>query len=340
MNSHMTCRALFFLFCSLFSLVSCDEQDAVEVAIEKPDRKTIDVARLGINAFANAAQFGSPAQQFAEVQGVLGVNRLRILMNWDDGVQASASSPINFSFYDDLVGSIPDGVQALIVLTNVPSWFQNPSSWSASNQRLSFVEQWIVPAVRRYRTNPHVLGFQIWNEPNNDANPQNTFMEVVATPGNYVEMLAAAYSAIKDLAPDKKVFNAATLPLHQNFPNNLKYNEKMRDLGVLQFLDVYAFHFYGDQYEKFIIEPKKFLNSLGKPLWATESGMQGFDQQLEFGERTWPWLFEQLPNLERVFIYQFAEVSSPATTFGLRNPSAQNGLSDLYVHLRDRNLAG
>jgi hypothetical protein len=79
-----------------------------------------------------------------------------------------------------------------------------------------------------------------------------------------------------------------------------------------------------------------FLNGLPKPIWITESGAQGVNSQLEYGERVWPFLTDKIPGIERIYQYQFAEATPADVTYGLRNLSGDLPVSDLYVHLRDR----
>jgi len=259
-----------------------------------------------------------------------------VLFAWNDMVQSRSGASPNFSFYDDIVSQIPAGVQALVVITGVPSWFSDSTLWIGGNPRTTFVELWVKKVVARYGGNGGIIGFQIWNEPNMGSNPDNSLLGMANDPVNYVEMLATAFSVAKDIAPSKLVLNAATTAINQNFEGTLNYNKAMRDAGVVSFVDVYAFHYYGKQFERFVSGIDSFLRGIGKPLWATESGQQGVNKQLEYGERVWPFLLEELPNLQRVFIYQFAETSSPDNTFGLRNPSAEFPVSDLYINLRDR----
>src|SRR5690606_6259339 len=152
-------------------------------------------------------------------------------------------------------------------------------------------------------------GFQIWNEPNMAANPENTTLDVVQNPANYVEMLARAHNVVENLAPGKLVLNAATTSINQNFPHSLDYNKGMREAGAQSFLDVWAIHYYGEQFER-VIQPdgvREFLRGIGGRVWVTESGRQGVTAQLAYGETAWPFLLEKIPNIERIYIYQFTE---------------------------------
>lgn len=320
---------LFLTACS-----SSEVEDALDLA-DGVERKTIDYSRLGVNAFANDFKFGTPEAQYAEVSSTLRLKRVRILFNWSDGVQPVPNGAINFSFYDSIVNAIPADVEILAVVAGLPSWMKDSQNWVNGNPRQTLVRDFFAPMVNHFQ---RVSAWQLWNEPNMMSNPDNTILGIADSPVNYVEMLAFASNRMADSAPGKILVNAATTAINQNFPESLKYNEGMRDAGAQSFIAAWAIHYYGAQYEN-VVRPDgvaDFLNGLGKPIWVTESGKQGYDKQLEYGERTWPYLVEKILNLDRIYIYQFTEATPASQTYGLRNLEAGFELSDLYIALRDR----
>ncbi len=323
--------SLFFLSCN-----SSTVQDARD-AIDDPERRTIDYARLGTNAFVNDSQFGTVAEQFAEVRNTLRIQHVRVLMLWSDAVQSGPGADRNFGFYDKIIDALPAGMDALIVLSGLPRWMTNPGNWTDGNPRQTFVEEWVRPVVRRYGGNARVVGFEIWNEPNQLSNSENITLDIVSSPDNYVELLALAHSTVKQFS-NKLVVSAATTAINQNFPESLDYNRGLRDAGAQAFLDVWAIHYYGKQYENVVRSGgvADFLSSISAPIWVTESGAQGVNSQLAYAEQTWPFLIDEIPGISRIYQYQFTEASSAESTYGMRNPSASMPVSDLYVHLRDR----
>lgn len=339
-------RLLLLVACFCCLACNSDDRDKISDAIENPDdiadiidgvdRKPIDVSRTGVNAFGNKSQFGSPCSQYAEVQNTLGLRYIRLLFQWNDAVQPAPGASPSFGFYDELASCIPAGTEAVVVLAGVPSWMVDNANWIDGNPRTTFVERWVRPVVSRYRRNGRITAFQIWNEPNRDVDSDNSVLDVLTSPTNYVEMLARAYSVVKDLAPGKMVVNAATTSLVQNFPDTLNYNKAMRDAGVENFVDVYAIHYYGMQFEKFLGGGRDFLRGLSRPIWITESGQQGVNKQLSYVETVWPYLREQVSGIDRIFYYQFASETAPEEAFGLKTTSAEFPVSDLYIHLRDR----
>lgn len=313
---------------------SSDVEEAVDIADGVP-RKTVPQERLGVNAFANDSRFGTPSQQFNDVRR-LGLRWVRVLFSWDDNVQSSPSKAPFFGFYDDVLSAIPQDMKVLVILTGVPRWVNNSANWVGGSARSTFVDQWVRPVVERYKDDPRVEGFQIWNEPNMVENAMNSTLDVATSPTNYVEMLALAHNVIKDVAPDKLVVSAATTAINQNYPSSLDYNRAMRDAGAQNFLDVWGVHYYGKQFENVVRSNgvRDFLEGLSSRIWITESGERGVSSQLAYAEQVWPFLLDKIPEIERIYIYQYSEDESPATTYGLRNTSS-TPLSDLYVWLRD-----
>jgi hypothetical protein len=334
-------RTILLILISLIFFItsSCNSstvKDAIGI-IEGVPRKTIDTSILGINAFVNDSRFGSIPAQFQEVRDVIGIRYVRVLIQWDERVQPVPGGEKDFSFYDAIIDSLPAGVEALVIISGLPSWMSNSANWIDGDARRTFHNQWVRPVVRRYGGKPRVRAFQVWNEPNMISNPQNGILGF-DSPVNYIETLALAHNFIKENAPSKLVVNAATTAINQNYPATLDYNRSMRDAGLFEFIDIFAMHYYGRQFEN-VVRPggvASFLNSIPRPIWVTESGSIGVDQQLAYGEQVWPYLTEQISGITRIYIYQFTDNAPLDGNYGLKNLS---GVTDLYIHLRDRKSA-
>jgi hypothetical protein len=301
-------------------------------------RKEVPFSLLGVNAFVNDPRFGSIRNQFREVKGTLRLRRVRVLLAWNDQIQPTPSSEPFFGFYDDIVRSLPVGVEAVAVLTGVPSWMSDSRNWINGDPRQTFVDLWVKKVISRYRRRGRLAGYQIWNEPNNPDFVENVTLDVLTKPTNYVELLARAHSAIKGVARRKKVINAATTAIAQNFPSTLDYNRAMVEAGILSFTDAYAIHYYGKNIERVLLPGgvADFLNGLGREIWVTESGVQGVNRQLEYAQRIFPFIKSRVPSIRRIYWYQFTDDAPSDSTYGLRNLSPGAFVSDLYVHLRDR----
>ncbi len=318
---------------------ACNATDAIKEAIDtiNVQRKPINKNITGVNAFANDSRFGSPSAQYNEVKNVLGLKHVRVLMNWDSGAQPSPGGALNFSFYDSLIDAVPAGVDVLIVTTEVPSWMSNSANWIGGSPRTTMIKEWIEPLAQRYGSNGKVIGIQLWNEPNMEANADNSLMGFTNAPEVYAEFLTAAAATMRRVAPRLKVVNAATTAINQNHPATLDYNKAMAAAGVADAVDVYAIHYYGEQFERLVRGGiQDFLKKdINKAIWVTESGERGVNLQQRYVERTWPFLKEKVPGIERFYYYQFTENTPPESTYGLRNLSTGNPVSDLYIWLRD-----
>lgn len=336
-------RPLISLILALtLMIVGCKStvKDAIDVA-NGVERKPIDTSRLAINAFANDGRFGTISSQFADIRSTLGITRVRVLMAWDDNVQPTPSSEPNFSFYDAVISGLAPGQTALIVVTGLPSWMSDKKQWIGNDGGRTFVEKWVQLVVDRYGDDPRVVGFQIGNEPNNPDFSMNLTLGFLEDPVAYVAVLARAYSIIQSQTPSKKTVIAATTALNQAFPQTRDYNRRMRDAGALAFCDIWAAHIYGRQYENIIRDGgvADFLNGINKPIWITETGAQGVNNQLAYGEEMWPFLLKNIRGIDYFFVYQYTDSSPAAVSYGLRTLDSKAPVSDLYTHLRTKALS-
>jgi hypothetical protein len=299
----------------------------------------INKKTMGVNAFVNDPSFGTIAEQFQEVQTTLGLNYVRVLFNWGDGIQPSPTATPNFSFYDDIIANLPEGMDALVIINGLPSWMSNSANWINGDPRYTFVQLWFKQVVARYATNKQIVGWEVWNEPNDNGNPENITLQINegTTNGaqNYTEMLSYAYGVAKQLAPNINVVSAATTAIDQNYPHTLNYGKAMKTAGAENFCNIWGVHYYGKEYDHIYLPNgiKSFLNSLTLPIWLTESGAKGVDQQLSYVNETWSILDSAIKNLDRLYYYQFTEATPPSSTYGLRNPGPGQEYSDLYDYL-------
>lgn len=298
----------------------------------------IDWDEVGINAFVNEPEFGTPAQQFSEVQTDLGLSFVRVLFDWNDAIQSAPGATIDFSFYDDIINSLPDGVDALVILTGIPSWMEDSSNWINNNPRLTFVSYWVSSVIERYGSNNKIVAWEVWNEPNMTTNNDNVVLQLDSSPENYVEMLQAAYSLIREKTPDKLIVGAATTSINEDYPHPLHYNRGMKAAGAEQYMDKWGLHYYGKELIHFL-NPEggaEFLNTLTIPIWMTESGQKGSTEQLQYVQEIWPIIIDSVKNLERIYIYQFTEDTPADSTYGLRTMNPTSTYSNLYNFLKDR----
>lgn len=322
--------------CVVFAvLTSCDAaKDVLEVALKPPQREPIDIARTGINSFFVTDGFGSVSDQYSDIRNNLKLKYVRVLFAWVDSIQASPESQPNFSLYDKIVEEAPSNVRILVVVAHSPNWLTNSSNWEQNNPRITWVNKWLKTVVTRYKDNPKIEGYEIFNEPDAVTVAADASLGLT-DPDNYFELLSYASSVVKSVDPGKLIVSAATESINQSFPSRLDYNTKLIDLGAANLVDVWAIHYYGEQYER-VVQAKgvrDLLVKIPKPIWVTESGAQGVTSQISYVERTWPFLQKQIPNITRFYYYDYSSSEDPSRTFSLRTRSSQNPVSDLYVYL-------
>lgn len=322
----------------LFTLpMGCsDADDLFDLALDPPERRPIDRTRLGLNNFFVDPEFGSIQEQFLEIRDTLKIPFIRILMAWSNEVQPTPDSPPNYSFYDEIMSNVPPGVDVLIVLVHTPSWMSNPANWIDGDPRRTWVERWLEPTVARYSRFGGITGYEVWNEPDLTTVPSDIVLGL-EDPVNYFDLLQRSSRVIRGLDPNRFVVIAATEAINQNFPNHLNYNKTLRDLGAENLVDIWNIHFYSKNYETVVTSNGigDFLNGLTLPIWLTESGENGVNNQLAYVEEAWPFLRNEVPGIDRIYYYQFGETVPADITFGLRTNDPAFPVSDLYISLRD-----
>lgn len=321
------CFVAIALTCTIASAASADSVDILP-------KGSIDIKRFGLNAFANDPKYGTVKSQLQQACSTLGVRYLRVLFQWNDQVQASKSGSINFSFYDDIARNIPRGCQAVVVVAGLPSWMKRSENWINNNPRQTFSELWFRKLLNRYGTNSRITAWQVWNEPNDSNNPDNTTLDVI-DPSQYLELGVFADQVRDEIAPRKLLVMAATTAVNQKFPQTLNYNKVLLELGAPSIFDIWSVHYYGVQLEHLLLGGiDSFLQSTGMRIWITESGEKGSSKQLNYVRRLWPFLRKRVPRVERIYYYSFTEDTGSTNSYALINKNLRQRYSDLYRYLQ------
>lgn len=313
-----------------------DSSDLVELAFDPPSRKPIDRSLVGVNNFFVNPEFGDIPAQYSEIRNTLGVKFVRVLFAWSDQVQPSPDSDPNYSFYDEIIRNIPGDTDVVVVLSHTPQWMSDSSNWVDGNPRKTWVERWLKPTVARYAGRRGIIGYEIWNEPDLTTVASDTALDL-ENPDSYFELLQLGSQAMSLVDPSKLKVIAATTSVQSGFPETLNYNIRLRDLGAASLVDRWNIHYYGKQFENVVRGGgvEDFLKTIPLPVWLTESGIQGPNNQLAYAETVWPFLKEKIPSLERIYYYQFGETTPTDSNFGLKTTDPSFPVSDLYVFLRD-----
>lgn len=337
----MKIRSIYLISVAIYALVAAvgcgSSVEELIDTIEDPDRKPIDQSRVGVNNFFVHREFGSINEQYSDITNTLGLRFVRVLFAWTTDVQPSPTSAPNFSFYDDIIEAVPPNTDILVTVVHTPSWMSDSANWIDGNPRATFVERWLRPVVSRYAGTGKVNAWEIWNEPNLTVVPSDGALGL-EDPANYFELLSLAAPVVRSLHPGSILVPAATTAINQNFPGSLNYNRSLRDFGAVDLVDVWNVHYYGKQFDRVVQSGgvADFLNGLGKVIWITESGEQGPNNQLDYVERTWPFLKEKIPGIDRYYYYEYGSTAPLVESYGLRTTDPSFPVSDLYIHLRDQ----
>jgi hypothetical protein len=285
---------------------------------------------LGVqNDFIDSPK-GNAVDQANDIRFTLNVRHIRSTFYFDESFLASEGASPNFGRFDAIVGAIPEGADLLPILAYAPSWLSHRADWKDV-----FVNRYVIPVLDRYGGNGRIAGWEIWNEPDAFCDGGRLAPPGVldCTPGDYVDLVARVEPAIRARS-GARVVGAATTSINQSYPDHFNFNKAMRDAGLLSFIDVYNFHWYGEQLEKLTFGGiADFLDSTGKTVWDTESGETGSTQQLDFAETVLPALEDEVDRLERIYLFTYFDGEGPANTFGL--VAGDGTESDLYQFLRD-----
>ncbi len=284
--------------------------------------------KLGVqNEFVTNAK-GDAGAQGADIRNTLGLRHIRTSFYFDEGFLPTEGSSPNFARFDMVMAAIPPDTDVLPILAYAPGWLANRSDW-----KTVFVNRYVIPVLDRYGSDKRVAGWEIWNEPDGFCNgrvaPAGTLQ---CTAADYVDLVARVAPEIRKRS-SAPVVAAATTSINQSFPDHFNYNKDMVNAGLLPLVDVYNFHWYGEQLEKLTFGGiGDFLNGTGKPVWCTESGERGSTNQRGHADDVFPSFDDQIDRLQRIYWFTYFDGESQSTTYGL--VSSEGIESDLYQYLR------
>jgi hypothetical protein len=140
------------------------------------------------------------------------VGTLRINLVWG-AVQPSATSPIDWSYYDAIIGAAAQqGIRVLPTVYSSPLWVANRTNFPPTGHFRGPFRAFVRAAAERYgnngtfwASNPSipripVIDWQLWNEMNSPS-----FWFAKPSPKQYVKLLKAFNSELKGVDPSAKV---------------------------------------------------------------------------------------------------------------------------------------
>ena len=316
--------------CVLSTLLACGSHDGEDIGnLIFGGGGTIPREKLGVqNEFA-ATPKGDTTAQANDIGAILAIRHVRTSFFFDEGFLSSENATPNFARFDEIVAAMPADTDLLPILAYAPSWLADRADWKDV-----FVARYVIPVLDRYGRNPRIAGWEIWNEPDGFCNGRVAPVGVLdCSARDYVDLVRRVAPVVRARS-DAPIVGAATTSINQSFPSHLDYNKDLVDAGLLAAIDVYNFHWYGEQLEKLSLGGiADFLNGTGKRLWCTESGERGSTRQLAHAAQVFPAFDRALTRLERIYVFTYFDGETADTTFGL--VAADGTESDLYGYLRD-----
>jgi len=124
----------------------------------------------------------------------------------------------------------------------------------------------VIPVLDRYGADARIAGWEIWNEPDAFCNGNVAPHGVLdCSPNDYVDLASRVAPAIRARS-GAPVVGAATTSINQGGNSNFDYNKDLVGAGLLNFIDVYNFHWYSSQLEKLTFGGiANFLNDTASP---------------------------------------------------------------------------
>jgi GH35 family endo-1,4-beta-xylanase len=166
-----------------------------------------------------------------------GATWLRVLIDWH--LVEPMPGAFNWGYVDHWInGALSRGLKVLGLIAYTPDWARAPGSYfSAPPVDAGLYASFASKVVQRY--GDRVSDWEIWNEPNLPL----FFGFVDKRPDHYIQLLKAAYPAIKSVQPNSTVVFGGLSPAFEQDAPPIFVNA-MYDLGAKGYFDAMAMHPY------------------------------------------------------------------------------------------------
>jgi polysaccharide biosynthesis protein PslG len=283
-------RALVLLVLGLAMVLGAAVADAylhrgIETSAEPP--YVMHVSGRGLATNLDLRQF-EPGQlaPIAETIGNAGFQYVRHPFIWAE-LQPEAGQ-YNWELYDDIVRSLSDqGIEIVAVVSDSPVWARNAEDAEtpdAPPQDINTLQAFLEQFMNRYGQNIDYV--QVWDRPNQPGN----WGVSVATPSDYLGMLATSFNTIRTNDPDTRVIMAEFDPYGAtgSLGDDVRFLRGMYEANGSPFFDVVAVSIDGgiaSPYDRRVSGATQNLSRAilfrevlqdhadeGKPIWFTHYG--------------------------------------------------------------------
>jgi hypothetical protein len=213
-----------------------------------------------------------------------GVKDIRVMIPWA-GVQQTAST-YDWSMVDPMVDdAVAQGMSVLATLNSTPAWAVPPGEPAIRGRPASAESFGSFAAAVAQHFKGRVAAYEIWNEPNAAG-----FYAPTPDPAQFVDLLKAAYPAVKQADPSAVVVTGGLGPIIDFAPiamDAVKFVRAMYAAGAKPYFDAIGYHPYqytmkfseGGYHPDSPISQLMAIRALmlangdgGKKVWATEYG--------------------------------------------------------------------
>jgi LysM repeat protein len=204
-----------------------EQQDAPPVTEPTPESAPADAPPSAAFAYGVFAFLpNSNVEQFVSKVDGLGVQWVRLNANWAD-IEPVQGQP-NFNQLDATIDALNlSGFNVLLTVTTSPAWARSETVEDGPPDDFATFAAFVTQLATRYQG--RVQAYQIWNEPN--LRREWASMQHRIGAQTYVELLTAAYQAIKAADPQARVITAGLAPTGFNDGvNAIDDRQYLRDL--------------------------------------------------------------------------------------------------------------
>lgn len=272
------------------------ESGQAETAEPEPEMPTAlhpwpaDQFGYGIQIHGNAT-VGDPVQTMDAVEGQLGLDWVKMQMQW--WLIEPSPGEFQWFFYDGVVDEAHNhGLQLMVSIVGAPEWTRAANNHIGPPDDYEEFARFLRDLIQRYEGKIHAI--EVWNEQNLDREWQTANG---ISPEDYVRFLQVAYEAIKAEDADIIVISGALSPTGVtnwvSAADDFAYMDRAVAAGMLNYADCVGAHHNGinvppdlayDQTgEAPIAQTAVFRGPFDNPhhSWSFKTTLEGYAQRVQ-----------------------------------------------------------
>ncbi|MCA9922438.1 MAG: hypothetical protein KC419_11995 [Anaerolineales bacterium] len=239
----------------------------------------------GIQVHGNAS-VGDPAQTMASVRDQLGLDWVKMQVQW--WLVHPDPTAEQWFFYDSVIEEAhKNGLNLMVSIVGAPAWTRAAGGENGPPDDYNLYAQFLVEMLQRHPG--QIDAIEVWNEQNLDR--EWTTSNGIS-PEDYVEFLRVSYEAVKAEDPDVIIISGALSPTGDGdwvrWAHDFDYMDRALAAGMLNYADCVGAHHNG--YNLPADVPVEDANSHPKAATAVFRGP--FDNQYTGNRLNHLWTFK------------------------------------------------